>query len=137
MKYIIMLLIVVGAALTDFLTGYIKAYGLGTVNSRKMRIGGLNKVCEIFIMGASIGLNIGLDQLGLYYQSQQLTDIAGAVTAGGVFVYILLMEIVSVLENLAEIFPDAAWIGRLIKRFRLMGGDKDIENKEETDDDLQ
>ena len=72
MKYIIMLLIVVGAALTDFLTGYIKAYGLGTVNSRKMRIGGLNKVCEIFIMGASIGLNIGLDQLGLYYQSQQL-----------------------------------------------------------------
>lgn len=133
MKYIIMLLIVVGAALTDFLTGYIKAYGQGTVNSRKMRIGGLNKVCEIFIMGASIGLNIGLDQLGRYYQSQQLTDIAGAVTAGGVFVYILLMEIVSVLENLAEIFPDAAWIGRLIRRFRLMGDNND-KNDDKNDD---
>lgn len=131
MKYIIMLLIVVGAALTDFLTGYIKAYGAGEVNSRKMRIGGLNKLCEVFVMGASIGLNIGLDRLGDYYQSQQLTDVAGAVTAGSVFFYILLMEIVSVLENLAEIFPDAAWIGRLIKRFRLLGSDK---NDDKNDD---
>lgn len=131
MKYIIMLLIVVGAALTDFLTGYIKAYGAGEVNSRKMRIGGLNKLCEVFVMGASIGLNIGLDRLGDYYQSQQLTDVAGAVTAGSVFFYILLMEIVSVLENLAEIFPDAAWIGRLIKRFRLLGSEK---NDDKNDD---
>lgn len=126
-----MVLIVVGAALTDFLTGYIKAYGAGEVNSRKMRIGGLNKLCEVFVMGASIGLNIGLDRLGDYYQSQQLTDVAGAVTAGSVFFYILLMEIVSVLENLAEIFPDAAWIGRLIKRFRLLGSDK---NDDKNDD---
>lgn len=126
-----MLLIVVGAALTDFLTGYIKAYGAGEVNSRKMRIGGLNKLCEVFVMGASIGLNIGLDRLGDYYQSQQLTDVAGAVTAGSVFFYILLMEIVSVLENLAEIFPDAAWIGRLIKRFRLLGSEK---NDDKNDD---
>ena len=129
MHYIYMLLIVVGAALTDFLTGYIKAFGKGEVSSRKMRVGGLNKVCEIFVMGAAIGLDLGLDRLGWYYQSQQLTDIAGAVTAGGVFVYILLMEIVSVLENLAAIFPDAAWIGRLIERFRLMsGGDDDDDN---------
>ena len=126
-----MLLIVVGAALTDFLTGYIKAYGAGEVNSRKMRIGGLNKLCEVFVMGASIGLNIGLDRLGNYYQSQQLTDVAGAVTAGSVFFYILLMEIVSVLENLAEIFPDAAWIGRLIKRFRLLGSEKNDDKNEE------
>lgn len=131
MKYIIMLLIVVGAALTDFLTGYIKAYGTGEVNSRKMRIGGLNKLCEVFVMGASIGLNIGLDRLGNYYQSQQLTDVAGAVTAGSVFFYILLMEIVSVLENMAEVFPDAAWIGRLIKRFRLLGSEK---NDDKNDD---
>ena len=131
MKYIIMLLIVVGAALTDFLTGYIKAYGAGEINSRKMRIGGLNKLCEVFVMGASIGLNIGLDRLGNYYQSQQLTDVAGAVTAGSVFFYILLMEIVSVLENMADIFPDAAWIGRLIKRFRLLGSEKDNDDKNE------
>lgn len=124
MKYIIMLLIVVGAALTDFLTGYIKAYNKGEVNSRKMRIGGLNKVCEVFVMGSAIGLNIGLEQLGKYYNQPQLAEISGAVTAFGVFFYITLMEIVSVLENLSEIFPDAAWIGRLIKRLRLMDNDK-------------
>lgn len=124
MKYIIMLLIVVGAALTDFLTGYIKAYNKGEVNSRKMRIGGLNKVCEVFVMGSAIGLNIGLEKLGNYYNQPQLAEISGAVTAFGVFFYITLMEIVSVLENLAEIFPDAAWIGRLIKRLRLMDNDK-------------
>lgn len=129
MKYIIMLLIVVGMALTDFVTGYIKAYVTNTINSRKMRIGGLNKVCEIFVMGSAIGLNIGLEQLGVYYDSKQLTEISGAVTAIGVFTYIVLMEIVSVLENLSEIFPDAAWIGKLIKRFRLMGGND--KNKEE------
>ena len=124
MKYIIMLLIVVGAALTDFLTGYIKAYNKGEVNSRKMRIGGLNKVCEVLVMGSAIGLNIGLEKLGEYYDQPQLAEISGAVTAFGVFFYITLMEIVSVLENLAEIFPDAAWIGRLIKRLRLMDNDK-------------
>lgn len=124
MKYIIMLLIVVGAALTDFLTGYIKAYNKGEVNSRKMRIGGLNKICEVLVMGSAIGLNIGLEKLGEYYDQPQLAEISGAVTAFGVFFYITLMEIVSVLENLAEIFPDAAWIGRLIKRLRLMDNDK-------------
>lgn len=132
MKYIIMLLIVVGAALTDFLTGYIKAYNKGEVNSRKMRIGGLNKVCEVFVMGSAIGLNIGLEKLGEYYNQPQLAEISGVVTAFGVFFYITLMEIVSVLENLAEIFPDAAWIGRLIKRLRLMDKDDDNDkNKEE------
>ena len=130
MKYIIMLLIVVGAALTDFLTGYIKAYNKGEVNSRKMRIGGLNKVCEVFVMGSAIGLNIGLEKLGEYYNQPQLAEISGAVTAFGVFFYITLMEIVSVLENLAEIFPDAAWIGRLIKRLRLMDNDKNDDKKE-------
>jgi phage-related holin len=131
MKYLIMLLVVVGMALTDFLTGYIKAYGKNEVNSRKMRIGGLNKVCEIFVMGSAIGLNVGLEQLGIYYNSRQLTEISGAVTAIGVFTYIVLMEIVSVLENLSEIFPDAAWIGKLIKRFRLLGGDVKDKNEEE------
>ena len=134
MKYIIMLLIVIGAALTDFATGYIKAYSHDEVYSKKMRIGGLNKLCEIIVMSAAIGLTIGLEQLGRYYNSPQLTELAGAVTAISVFIYIVLMEIVSVLENLAAIFPDAAWIGRLIKRFRLMSSN--IE-KEEKDNDIR
>ena len=131
MEYIIMVLIVVGAALTDFLTGWIKAYVTSTINSKKMRIGGLSKVCEVFVMGSAIGLNIGLEQLGRYYDSPQLTEISGAVTAIGVFTYIVIMEIVSVLENLSEIFPDARWIGKLIKRFRLLGEDKNKDKEDE------
>ena len=130
MKYIIMVLIVVGAALTDFVTGYIKAYGAGEVNSRKMRIGGLNKVCEVFVMAATIGLNIGLEKLGQYYDSPRLTELAGAVTAFGAFFYITLMEIVSILENTSAIFPDAAWIGRIIKKLRLL-----VSSEKENDND--
>ena len=86
MKYIIMLLIVVGAALTDFLTGYIKAYNKGEVNSRKMRIGGLNKVCEVLVMGSAIGLNIGLEKLGvLTNRGAIVTDETGRTNVPGVW----------------------------------------------------
>ena len=39
MKYIIMLIIVIGLALADFDTGWIKAYCKGDVRSSKMRKG--------------------------------------------------------------------------------------------------
>ena len=53
MKYIIMLMIVIGLALADFATGWIKAYCKGDVRSSKMRKGGLNKLAEIVVMGVS------------------------------------------------------------------------------------
>ncbi len=124
MEYIIMLLIVIGAALTDFITGFIKAYGTGDISSRKMRVGGLNKLCEIIVMAASVGLNIGLEQLGRYYKAPELTELAGTVTAFGTFFYITLMEIVSVLENFAAIKPEAAWLNRLIRRLKIFESNK-------------
>ena len=51
MKYIVMLLIVIGLALADFFTGWIKAYVNDDVRSAKMRKGGLNKLAEIVVMG--------------------------------------------------------------------------------------
>ena len=51
MQYIIMLLIIIGLALADFLTGWIKAYIADDVRSAKMRKGGLNKLAEIVVMG--------------------------------------------------------------------------------------
>ena len=122
MQYIIMFLIVVGLALADFLTGYIKARCQDNVMSKAMRIGGLHKFAEIVIMATAIGLDIGLQYLGRYYSNQQLADITGAVTAIGVFGYITIMEIISILENYADINPKAAgWIGRLLKN--LKGGE--------------
>ena len=54
MKYIIMLTIVIGLALADFATGWIKAYCKGDVRSSKMRKGGLNKLAEIIVMGVAL-----------------------------------------------------------------------------------
>lgn len=95
MQYIIMFLIVVGLALADFLTGYIKARCQDNVQSKQMRIGGLHKFAELVVMGTAIGLDIGMRYLGKYFQSQQLADITGAITAIGVFGYITVMEIIS------------------------------------------
>lgn len=118
MKYIIMLLIVVGLALSDFVTGIIKAYIVGKPSSRKMREGGLHKFGEVIIMTTAIGLEIGIAQLGKYYGAEQLAGIAGSFTAIAVFCYIVVMEIISILENYAEINPSASWALKMIKRLK-------------------
>lgn len=127
MQYIVMLLIVIGLALSDFLTGFCKAYVLDRISSTKMRKGGINKVCEIVVMITAIGITIGFDYLGQYYESTRLTDIAGAVTAVSVFGYIVVMEIISILENYAAVNPDARWIRPILKRL------KHIESNDESD----
>lgn len=130
MKYIIMLSIVIGLAISDFLTGIIKAYVKRDLSSTKMRKGGLNKICEIVVMATACGLEIGIQSLGRYYQTAQLADIAGTVAAGAVFTYIVLMEIISILENYGEISPDTAWANKLIKKLRNFNkGDNDNEKR--------
>ena len=110
MQYIIMLAIVLGLAVADFATGLIKGYVTHQLNSSKMRRGGVSKLCEIIIMATACGLEYGIRQLGEYYQSDILAGIAGAVAAIVVFGYIVIMELISILENYAEINKDAAWV---------------------------
>ncbi|MDE7098053.1 MAG: phage holin family protein [Ruminococcus sp.] len=129
MKYIIMLLIIIGLALADYITGIIKAYCTNSLSSKKMRTGGLNKLSEIIVMTVSCGLDIGIKMLGNYYESPEISEIAGALTASLVFTYIVLMEIVSIFENYAEINPDAQWTLKIIRRL------KDFNNKEGKNDD--
>lgn len=134
MQYIIMLLIVVGLIAADYLTGIIKAYITNTITSAKMRKGGLNKLTELIVMGVAIGLTIGFDALGQYYSSRRLTDIAGTFTATGIFAYLTIMELISILENFAEINPQAAWIQPLLKKLNIMKGAEDngkLSGKEE------
>jgi phage-related holin len=118
MQYIIMFLIVLGLAFADFITGYIKARVQDKVSSKALRVGGLHKVSELTIMLAAIGLNIGLDKLGGYYSDTRLTSLAGVFTAVTVFIYIVVMELISIIENFAEITPEAAWARRVIERLR-------------------
>lgn len=118
MQYIIMLLIIIGLAIADYITGVIKAYVNDDICSKKMRKGGLNKLGEIVVMMTACGLDIGIHELGHYYQAAALSNIAGAVTAVMVFGYIAVMELVSILENYGAINPEAAWVVKIIKKFR-------------------
>ena len=125
MKYIIMFLIVLGLAFADFVTGYIKAKCTECISSKALRIGGLHKIAELIIMGTAIGLTVGMNLLGQYYNDTRLTDIAGMFTALSVFVYIVAMELISILENFAAITPEAAWARKILGRLKNYEGGKD------------
>lgn len=124
MQYIIMFLIVLGLAFADFVTGYIKAKCADKISSKALRIGGLHKIAELVIMSTAIGLTVGLDMLGRYYNDRRLTDIAGMFTALSVFGYISVMELISILENFAEIVPQARWARKILKRMKNYEGDE-------------
>ena len=128
MQYIIMILIIIGLAGSDFVTGVIKAYCSNDICSSKMRKGGLNKLGEIVVMATACGLEIGIKMLGQYYNSDQLAAVTGKITAIAVFVYITIMELVSILENYAEINTEAAWAKKIITRL------KNVNNKEDKND---
>lgn len=134
MKYVLMIAIVVGLALADFITGLIKAAIKRDISSQKMRVGGLHKIMEILVMTTACGLEIGITELGKYYQAPQLAEIAGAFAAGAVFAYILAMEIISILENYVEANPEAKWAAGVIKKLRVFQqkGERDVYSENET-----
>lgn len=124
MQYIIMLTVVLGLAISDFITGIIKGYVKNDLNSTKMRKGGLNKVGEIIVMATACGLEIGIRELGQYYSASELAKVTGAITAFAVFGYIVIMEIISILENYAEINSQAEWVVKILKRLKNVNEDE-------------
>lgn len=144
MNYMIMMIIVIGLAIADILTGLLKAYATEGYSSRIMRKGGLNKLGEVIVMATAIGLEIGIHKLGEFYDLEIFGGIAGAIAATSVFVYIVIMELISILENFAEANPDAPWARLLAKRLRTIEKSKENEigvdekttgNKEGENDD--
>lgn len=130
MNYIYMLGLVVFLALFDWLTGLIKAYVIEDISSKKMRVGGMKKIAEILIMVMGVTLDIIINQLAHFYpQNEALATLIASVCAVSIFVYIVIMEVVSVLENYAAIFPNAAWAIRITKKL------KNIDKAEEDDFD--
>lgn len=125
MQYIIMFLIVLGLAFSDFVTGYIKARCKDEVSSKALRIGGLHKASELVIMLSAIGLTVGLEKLGEYYNDTRLATLAGTFTALTVFVYITAMELISIVENFAEIYPEAGWARKVIARLKKYENEND------------
>ena len=132
MQYIIMFLIVLGLAFADFITGIIKAKCAGNLSSKALRIGGLHKFSELTIMGTAIGLTVGLEKLGKYYDDTRLTSLAGTFTALSVFIYITVMELISILENFAAITPEAAWARKVLSRIKKYETEGEGSEKDDT-----
>lgn len=130
MKYCIMLAIVVGLAIADFITGLIKACIKKDVSSQMMRTGGLHKIMEVIVMLTACGLEIGIGVLGHYYNEPRLAEITGIFASGAVFVWIVLMEITSILENYLESNPDAKWAAGLLKKLRVFHQNETEKEKE-------
>lgn len=136
MKYIVMITIVIGLAAADFITGWMKAYIKKDISSQKMRIGGIHKLAEILIMCVACGLEIGLDMLGRYYSAdaggsgaaQKLASVSGMIAALFFFIYILVMEMTSILENYVEINPQAKWALWIVKKLRIFTLKEEKEN---------
>lgn len=128
MQFIIMLAIVTGLAAADFVTGWASAFIRGDVKSSEMRKGGIRKMVEIVIMLTACGLNIGIDKLAEYTGSEgALSEIVGSFSAFAVCGYISLMEIISILENYCEIYPNARWAKLLKKKL----GEEDLKNEKD------
>lgn len=133
MQYVIMLAIVLGLALVDFIFGFLKGYVKRNISSSKMRQGGVNKLCELLIMLTACGLEIGIQALGKYYSSGSLeifTKIMGVLAALAVCGYITLMEIISILKNYAEINPNAKWVRRILKFLKVVESEEEEGNDE-------
>lgn len=119
LRYVVMFCIVVGLAISDFVTGFIKACVTNSVESSKMRKGGLNKLSELVVMATACGLEIGIEMLARNSGGEELAKVTGLVCASAIFGYIAFMEIISILENYAAINPQAnGWISRLIKKLK-------------------
>ena len=78
-------------------------------------------------MACAIGLQIGLNYIGKYYDCEQLAGITGVVSALSVFCYLTAQELISILENYCESSPDAAAAKRLIKKLKKFNDDEEDE----------
>ena len=79
-------------------------------------------------MACAIGLQIGLNYIGRYYDCEQLAGITGVVSALSVFCYLTVQEFISILENYCESNPDASSAKRLVKKLKKFNDD-DEEDK--------
>ena len=91
--------------LFDIITGLIKAVYFGNINSTYLRKGLLHKATEILTMAGSTLCEYALQYINLGFDLPMVK-----VTAA----YICLMEIVSVIENIAEVNPQ---LGKFLKPY--------------------
>lgn len=83
--------------LFDIVTGWIKAISRGEYNSAVMRLGMWHKLAEILACGFCIFCDYALPQINFILPVSLFNCI---------LVYIAVMEITSIVENLGQTFPE-------------------------------
>lgn len=87
-------------SLADVITGYIQAFINKNVDSQKMRTGLLHKILVILVIVLSFIIQFAFN----------INYIASVVS-----IYVVLMEIVSILENLKKAGVDIGRLGNILK----------------------
>lgn len=87
-------------SLADIITGYIQAFINKNVDSQKMRTGLLHKILVILVIVLSFIIQFAFN----------INYIASVVS-----IYVVLMEIVSILENLKKAGVDIGRLGNILK----------------------
>lgn len=88
--------IVCGFIIFDIVSGFLKATYEGKYNSSVMRKGGLRKAAELLALIGSGLLEMAMDYVDLGVDIPLLNAVS---------VYICVMELISILENLSGISP--------------------------------
>ena len=115
-QLIVPLIVLVIAMLADYGTGMVKAWNAGTLCSRTGIRGILKKVGYLVIvavaMGADYLLRYGLDQVGVHINIE--FPIAAIV-----IVWLIINELISILENVAAIgAPVPEFLLKLIRKLK-------------------
>lgn len=93
MKYLICVLFFI---LFDILTGFLKALKVEGLNSTILRKGFYSKISEVLAVGLCYGLNYISDFIELGFDIPLLQAVS---------VYLCMMELVSIIENLCVVNP--------------------------------
>ena len=88
--------IVLGFILFDVISGFLMASYKGTYNSSVMRKGGLRKLAEVLALVMSGFLEMACEYVELGVNLPLLNIVS---------IYICIMELISILENLSAVSP--------------------------------
>lgn len=89
-------IIVLCFILFDVITGFVKGLAKEGVNSTALRVGLFHKLGEILALAGAGGLNYAVDYIDLGVNIPLLQSVA---------VYICVMELVSIVENICAVNP--------------------------------